>query len=58
MTNLPQDWIVAAACRAGTPPGVRFADMPREHRRQMLIGILAAALSIASVVMLGILLLA
>jgi len=56
MASSPQDWIVAASCCEGPRPGVTFAEMPREHRREMLAGAFAAALSTAYFVTLGILL--
>lgn len=55
MASRSGDWIVAASCCEGPRLCVTFADMPREHRRQMLALVFAAALSTAYFVTLGVL---
>jgi len=56
MAGRPQDWIVAASCCEGTRPCVTFADMPREHQRDMFLVLFAAVLSSAYFITLGLLL--
>jgi hypothetical protein len=55
MASRPQDWIVAAACCEGPRQCVTFADLPPQHRRDMVLVAFAAALSTAYFVTLGIL---
>jgi len=50
------DWMDAASCYEGPRPAAGFADLPREHRREVLTGALAAVLSTLFFVELGILL--
>jgi hypothetical protein len=56
MASHTQDWIVAASCCEGPRSRVTFADMPSQHRREMLVVGFAAALSSAYFVTLGMLL--
>jgi hypothetical protein len=50
------DWMDAASCYEGPRPSAGFADLPREHRREMIVGALAAVLSTLFFLELGILL--
>jgi hypothetical protein len=56
MASRALDWIGAASCCEGPRPTVTFADMPHEHRRDIVVVAFAAALSSTYFLTLGILL--
>ena len=52
MADREQDWLVAAACRQEPQRRATFADLPRQHQRELVRFAIVAAASTASFIVL------